>query len=65
MIDFEHRRKSFKDLDGAFHGRLDPNDENMQNRIFKLVFMLMRCGRHDEVHIFLFSIKFSLRKLMP
>ncbi|VDK51759.1 unnamed protein product [Anisakis simplex] len=36
------------DLDGAMHGRLHPIDEDRQNRVYNLVYTLIRCGKLSE-----------------
>lgn len=41
--------QNFKDLDGALHGRLHNKDEELQNRVYNVVYTLIRCGRIDEV----------------
>ncbi|VDN44699.1 unnamed protein product [Gongylonema pulchrum] len=36
------------DLDGALHGRLHSKDEELQNRVFSVVYTLIRCGRISQ-----------------
>ncbi|VIO88228.1 Uncharacterized protein BM_BM8785 [Brugia malayi] len=36
------------DLDGALHGRLHNKDEELESRVFSMIYTLVRCGRIDE-----------------
>uniref|UniRef100_A0A0R3RHK5 Nuclear pore complex protein n=1 Tax=Elaeophora elaphi TaxID=1147741 RepID=A0A0R3RHK5_9BILA len=36
------------DLDGALHGRLHNKDEELESRVFSVIYTLVRCGRIDE-----------------
>uniref|UniRef100_A0AAF5Q3Y8 Nuclear pore complex protein n=1 Tax=Wuchereria bancrofti TaxID=6293 RepID=A0AAF5Q3Y8_WUCBA len=36
------------DLDGALHGRLHNKDEELESRVYSVIYTLVRCGRIDE-----------------
>ncbi|EFO26059.1 hypothetical protein LOAG_02422 [Loa loa] len=36
------------DLDGALHGRLHNKDEELESRVFSVIYTMVRCGRIDE-----------------
>lgn len=47
-----------KDLDGAKHGRLHGDDEDLQNKLYKAVYALLRSGRITEVNERFFAVLF-------
>ncbi|VDN03049.1 unnamed protein product [Thelazia callipaeda] len=51
------------DLDGAFHGHQHHKDAEFENRIFSVVYTLLRCGRIDEAYTLL--EKSGLHALAP
>ncbi|VDM47660.1 unnamed protein product, partial [Toxocara canis] len=51
------------DLDGAMHGRLHATDEDAQNRVYNVVYTLVRCGRTNEAITLLNQV--GLSALVP
>ncbi|CAG9529642.1 unnamed protein product, partial [Cercopithifilaria johnstoni] len=51
------------DLDGALHGRLHNKDEELESRVFSLIYTLVRCGQIDEASSLL--EKAGLHSLIP
>ncbi|VBB26558.1 unnamed protein product [Acanthocheilonema viteae] len=51
------------DLDGALHGRLHNKDEELENRVFSVIYTLVRCGHIDDASSLL--EKAGLHSLMP
>uniref|UniRef100_A0A915PRY1 Protein kinase domain-containing protein n=1 Tax=Setaria digitata TaxID=48799 RepID=A0A915PRY1_9BILA len=51
------------DLDGALHGRLHNKDEELEGKVFSMIYTLVRCGRIDEASALL--EKTGLSSLAP